>query len=153
VLEKVAKIPTRLQRSERNKGSATSTTVSLMQKIAYVGLAGLFGTLVRYWLSGWVDQRVGETFPTGTLVVNLAGCFLAGFLYQLFEGRFLVDPAVRAAILLGFLGGFTTFSSFGVQTFALLRDGEYAFAAVNIVISNVGGLALVWAGYVFSKLW
>lgn len=125
----------------------------VIQKIACIGVAGLLGTLARYLLSGWVARKAGETFPTGTLVVNLVGCFLAGFLYQLTEERFLVDPVVRAAILVGFLGGFTTFSSYGLQTLTLLRDGEIWFAALNIVISNLAGIVLVWAGYVFSKVW
>jgi fluoride exporter len=100
-----------------------------------------------------MDRKMGETFPAGTLVVNLAGCFLAGFIYQLSESRFLVDPVLRAAILIGFLGGFTTFSSFGVQTFALMRDGEYLYAAANVVGTNLAGLVLVWAGYTFSRIW
>ena len=65
--------------------------------------------------------------------------------------QFLVDPVVRTAILVGFLGGFTTFSSFGIQTFTLLRDGEVFLATINIVISNVVGITLVWVGYAFSK--
>ncbi len=125
----------------------------MLRKVALIGLAGLVGTLARYFLSGWVDRKWGETFPAGTLVVNLVGCFFAGFLYQITEERFLVDPILRASILVGFLGGFTTFSSFGVQTITLLRDSEYWFAAVNVLASNVLGLFLVWAGYTFSKIW
>jgi CrcB protein len=124
-----------------------------MQRILFIGLAGLIGTLARYGVSGWVARRAGETFPTGTLVANLSGCFLAGMLYCLTEERFLVDPAWRAAILLGFLGGFTTFSSYGLQSFTLLRDGEIMRAGINIGASNVAGLLLVWAGYVFAKIW
>src|SRR5687768_13618552 len=100
-----------------------------MQKIIFIGIAGLVGTLGRYWLSGLVARHYGETFPWGTLVVNLAGCFLAGAFFHLMEDRFLVSPTVRTVILVGLLGGFTTFSSFGLQTFTLLRDGEFALAA------------------------
>ncbi len=125
----------------------------MFRKVALIGLAGLVGTLARYFLSGWVDRRWGETFQAGTLVVNLVGCFLAGFLYRIAEERFLVDPVVRASILVGFLGGFTTFSSLGIQTLTLLRDSEYWFAAVNVLASNVLGLFLVWAGYTSSKIW
>jgi fluoride exporter len=125
----------------------------LLQKLFWIGLAGCLGTLARYGLSGVVDRRIGETFPAGTLVVNLAGCFVAGFVFQITESRFLVDPVVRAAILIGFLGGFTTFSSFGVQTFTLMRDGEYLYAAFNVLGTNVAGLFLVWVGYTFSKIW
>lgn len=122
-----------------------------MSKIALIGFAGLIGTVARYWLSGWVAQRFGETFPTGTLVVNLSGCFLVGFLFQLTEERFLVQPALRTALLIGLLGGYTTFSSFAMQTLTLLRDGEWMLATMNVLISNVLGLVLVWAGYSLSK--
>jgi len=122
-----------------------------MQKVLFIGLAGLVGTLGRYWLSGWIGRKFGETFPTGTVVVNLAGCFLVGFLYHSFEERQLVDPIIRSAVLIGLLGGFTTFSSYGIQTFTLLKDGEFAFALLNVFISNFCGLLLVWTGYTLAK--
>ena len=121
-------------------------------RIALVGLAGLVGTLCRYWLSGVVARRYGETFPAGTLAVNVLGCFLIGFLYFMFEERYVAGPAARTVVLVGFLGGFTTFSSYGLQTFTLLRDGEVAYAAANVVASNVLGLLTVWAGYALAKL-
>ena len=122
-----------------------------MQKTLVIGLAGLVGTLARYWLSGWIGRKFGETFPTGTLVVNLVGCFLVGFLYHSFEERHLVDPMIRSAVLIGLLGGFTTFSAYGIQTFTLLRDGEFALALLNVFISNFCGLLLVWTGYTLAK--
>ncbi|HEY2971266.1 MAG TPA: fluoride efflux transporter CrcB [Pyrinomonadaceae bacterium] len=123
-----------------------------MQRLIFIGLAGFAGTLMRYWLSEWTARRFGETFPTGTLVVNLIGCFLAGLLFSLMFDRYLVSPTVRTVILIGLLGGFTTFSSFGLQTFTLLRDGEMGLALFNIAISNVGGLLLVWVGYSLAKI-
>ena len=122
-----------------------------MNKILFIGVAGLLGTLGRYWLSGWADERWGATFPIGTLIVNLVGCLLIGFLFHATEEKYLVDPVLRSAVLIGFLGGFTTFSSFGVQTFNLLRDGEIFLAGVNVLVSNVAGLLLVWIGYAVSK--
>jgi CrcB protein len=122
-----------------------------MQKIILIGLAGLIGTLSRYWLSGLVARQYGETFPWGTLVVNVMGCFLAGSLFYLMEERFLVSPTLRTVILIGLLGGFTTFSSFGLQTFTLLREGEFALAALNVTLSNVLGLVMLWAGYSLVK--
>jgi fluoride exporter len=98
-----------------------------------------------------VARRYGETFPLGTLVVNLIGCFLAGLLFYLMQERFLVNQTLRTVILIGLLGGFTTFSSYGLQTFTLLRDGEFAFAALNLVVSNLVGLLMVWAGYTVAK--
>ena len=122
-----------------------------MQKVLFIGLAGLAGTLFRYWLSGFVARQYGETFPWGTLVVNVVGCFLAGGLYYLLEERFLVSPTLRSVILIGLLGGFTTFSSFGLQTFTLLRDGEFALATLNVTLSNFVGLLMVWIGYSLAK--
>lgn len=123
-----------------------------MQRLIFIGLAGGAGTLMRYWLSEWVAKRFGETFPAGTLVVNLVGCFLAGLLFYLMFDRYLINPTVRTILLIGLLGGFTTFSSFGLQTFTLLRDGEMGLALFNIAISNVGGLLLVWGGYSLAKI-
>jgi len=122
-----------------------------MQRTILIGVAGLAGTLLRYWLSGVVARRFGETFPWGTMAVNLVGCFVTGAVFYLSEERFLINPAVRTVILIGLLGGFTTFSSYGLQTFTLLRDGEFGLATLNVALSNVVGLLMVWAGYVFSK--
>ena len=122
-----------------------------MQKTIFIAFAGLVGTLIRYWLSGFVARQYGETFPWGTLVVNLIGCFLAGAIYYLADERFLISPTLRTVILIGLLGGLTTFSSYGLQTFTLLRDGEIGLATLNIAISNVLGLFMVWAGYVVLR--
>jgi CrcB protein len=122
-----------------------------MYKILLVGVAGLAGTLARYWLGSWADSRWGPTFPIGTLIVNLVGCLAIGFLFHATQEKYLVDPVIRTAILVGVLGGFTTFSSFAVQTFNLLRDGEFFLAGVNLVVSNVAGLFLVWVGYSVSR--
>ena len=123
----------------------------LMLRTLFVGLAGLTGTLLRYWLSGFVARRYGETFPVGTMVVNILGCLIAGAVFNLTEERFLVNPTLRTVILIGLLGGFTTFSSYGLQTFTLLRDGEFGLATVNIAVSNVLGLLMVWMGYALVK--
>jgi len=122
-----------------------------MIKLLLIGFAGFVGTLGRYWLSGVVARRYGETFPFGTLAVNLIGCFLVGLLFYLMQERYIVNENVRAAILIGLLGGFTTFSSLGLQTFTLLQDNEIALAALNLVASNMLGLLLVWAGYTLAK--
>jgi CrcB protein len=123
-----------------------------MLRIILIGLAGFVGTLVRYWLSGVVGRRFGETFPYGTFAVNAIGCFVAGFLFYLMYDRFLTGPTSRTVVFIGFLGGFTTFSSYGLQTFTLLRDGEIFLALLNIGLSNIAGLFLVWAGYKLAGL-
>jgi fluoride exporter len=124
----------------------------MMVKLFLIGLAGFIGTLGRYWLSGVVARRYGQTFPLGTLAVNLIGCFLVGLLFYLMQERYLVNQNVRTIILIGLLGGFTTFSSLGLQTFTLLQDNEIALATLNLVASNVLGLFLVWVGYSLAKV-
>jgi fluoride exporter len=125
---------------------------SIMVRLFLIGLAGFVGTLGRYWLSGIVARRYGETFPFGTLAVNLIGCFLVGLLFYVMQERFLVDQNVRTIILIGLLGGFTTFSSLGLQTFTLLQDGEFGLAAANLGVSNLIGLFMVWAGYTLARV-
>lgn len=118
-----------------------------MSKTILIGLAGLIGTLLRYWLSEYVARQSGGSFPWGTLVVNIVGCLLAGAVFHLTEE----NPTLRTVILIGLLGGFTTFSSYGLQTFTLLRDGAMGLATLNVVVSNVLGLFMVWIGYVLAK--
>jgi fluoride exporter len=123
----------------------------LVQRLILIGLGGLVGTLCRYGLSSLVDKRVGATFPTGTLLVNVIGCFLAGFLFFAFTEKVVVSDIVKTAVMIGFLGGFTTFSAFGLQTFTLFKDGEMFAAMLNVVLSNVAGLLTVWVGYSLAR--
>lgn len=123
-----------------------------MTRILFVGLGGFVGTLLRYWVAGAIGKRYGENFPLGTFVVNALGCFLGGFLFYFLYERFLSSPTTRSIVFIGLLGGFTTFSSYGLQTFTLLRDGEPGLAFLYIAASNVAGLCLVWAGYKLAGL-
>src|SRR5215217_6140306 len=95
---------------------------------------------------------IGFAGFVGTLLVNLIGCFVIGFLFYLFYDRALAGPTSRIAIFIGLIGGFTTFSSYGLQTFTLLRDGEVFLALVNVAASNLLGLVLVWVGYSLAKV-
>jgi CrcB protein len=123
-----------------------------MPRLLLIGLGGFFGTVIRYWLSDLIARRYGETFPLGTLAVNAVGCLLAGFLFYLLFDRFPTGPTVRSVVFIGLLGGFTTFSSYGLQTLTLVRDGELSLALLNILISNVLCLFLVWLGYSLAKV-
>lgn len=115
------------------------------------GIAGgcALGGLLRYWIGGVVDQRVGETFPWGTLVVNLVGSVVIGAFAAATapDGRLLVGPVLRQTVTIGLLGGFTTFSSFSLQTLALVQGGEWTRAGANVMLSVVLCLAGVWAGW------
>lgn len=116
-----------------------------------VGSGGFIGALARYGLGGLVHRQLPlSVFPYGTLAVNLLGCFLIGALAGFGESRQLFGPGFRLFVLIGMLGGFTTFSTFGYETIAMMRDAEYLRAAGNVGLHIVFGLGLVWLGYVIA---
>jgi CrcB protein len=114
--------------------------------IVHVALGGLVGTISRYLLQGWVQERAGAAFPFGTLAVNLAGSFLLGFLVRYATGSAVMSPELRAGLTVGFCGAFTTMSTFGYESMTLLTGGEYWRAAAYIGGSGVGCIAAVLAG-------
>ena len=116
-----------------------------------VGIGGCLGSLARYWLSGAVYRYMGGGFPYGTLAVNVLGCFLLGGIMGLVEYRQLFSPNVRVFLTIGILGGFTTFSTFGFETFALLRDQQYFSALGNVAGNVIVGFAAVLAGWFLAK--
>jgi len=117
-----------------------------------VMVGGALGTGARFWLSGFVAERGGELFPLGTLVVNVTGSFAIGFLAAFTdpEGSFLVSPRVRQFFMIGVCGGYTTFSSFSLQTLDLIREGDWFKASLNIVLSFVCCLLAVWLGRILA---
>ncbi len=117
-----------------------------MTNLIWVGLGGAGGSVMRYLASGLGQRLGGESFPTGTLLVKVVGCFLIGLLATLFEERMLISPQVRLLVLTGFLGGFTTFSTYGLETLQLARDGEWLLGMGNLLLSNLLGLAACWLG-------
>ena len=123
-----------------------------MQNYLLVFAGGGIGAAARYWLSGLVYQRLGSEFPSGTLVVNVIGCLLIGFLISIFEERFVLYPSLRIFLTIGILGGFTTFSSFSFETMAVLRDGELLYASANILLSVVVCLGGTWVGLTLGKI-
>lgn len=125
----------------------------LAVKLGLIFAGSGIGGVCRYLLSGWAQRLTHAAFPLGTLVVNLLGCVLIGFLTAAFAGRWLVREELRVAAVVGVLGGFTTFSAFGMETFAFLNDGQYARAALNIGLSVGLGLIGVWAGYRLAESW
>lgn len=115
--------------------------------IAYITLGGIAGTLARYFLQGWVQQRSGlATFPVGTLVVNLIGSFVVGLVIRLAMGSTQISPELRAALTIGFCGAFTTMSAFSYDSMRLLADREYWYAGLYMGGTIVGCLAAVVAG-------
>lgn len=117
---------------------------------AWIALGSALGGISRYWLSGVVASACGETFPLGTLLINILGSFVIGFFATLTgpDGRFIVSPDIRIFVMTGICGGFTTFSSFSLQTLNLARDGDFLRAGMNIVLSVILCLLSVWLGYI-----
>jgi len=119
----------------------------LLNRYVLVMAGGALGSVCRYVIQGWGQKAISGTFPLGTLLVNVIGCFLIGVLNMLFTGPLPIRPEIRVAVLVGVLGGFTTFSSFGWETFALANEGQSFGAMANVVLSLALGLAAVWGGY------
>jgi CrcB protein len=111
-----------------------------------IAVFGAVGTLARYGLQGLVQIRMGSTFPFGTLLINLTGCFLLGLIGQVTLNRMIVPPEWRVAIAVGFFGGYTTFSSFGWETAKMLESGEWLRATTYVASSVIFGLLLSVAG-------
>lgn len=124
----------------------------MIQKFLLLALAGSFGTLARYGLAGFVQRINGPSFPWGTLAVNILGCFLAGFLWNLFENRWAVSGETRAIVLVGFMGAFTTFSAFILETGQLMRSSEWMYAAGNLALQNGLGFFALFAGIALARL-
>lgn len=121
--------------------------MTAMKGVLLVALGGAVGSIARYKLSGWVlHQTLDWRFPAGTFAVNVIGCLLAGLLAGLAEKHDLLSPEARLLLFTGVLGGFTTFSAFGLETMHLLRRGEMLVAGCNIVLSVVAGLLALWLG-------
>lgn len=115
-------------------------------RTVWIGVAGFAGAVCRYSFEGWVSERARGAFPWGTFVVNASGCFLLGFVFTLLTERFLPHPTVRSAVTIGFLGAYTTFSTFAFETMRLAEDGARLLAVTNVVGSVLAGLAAVYLG-------
>ena len=123
----------------------------LLPQFLIIGLGGALGSMARFGVASLIDnmmQKTGPVFFVGTMLVNITGCLLIGFIFAISdtEGRFYLSPLVRQFVLVGFLGGYTTFSSFSLQTLLLAQDGQWVQAAANVLLSVVLCLVGVWLG-------
>jgi fluoride exporter len=120
----------------------------------WVALGGALGTTARYWLATVVARAFGETFPWGTLIINVTGSFVIGFFAALTgpDGRVFASSTVRQFVMIGICGGYTTFSSFSLQTLNLVNDGEWFRAGANIVLSVLLCLIAVWGGVILANV-
>jgi CrcB protein len=124
-----------------------------MSNLIYIGLGGFIGSVSRFLLAGMTQRLAGDAwFPLGTLVVNVLGCFVIGLLGGLVEHRDLLNAELRLFLLVGVLGGFTTFSTFGYETLTLLREAQFFAAVGSVFLHVVLGLAAVWMGYSLSMM-
>jgi len=123
----------------------------LWQKIAGLALAGAVGTLTRFAIGKAVQQWVGAGFPWGTIAINISGCFLFGFFWALGGERMVISSEARLLILTGFMGAYTTFSTFVFESSQMLADKEWLLVLANISIQNVVGIALFFLGLFLGR--
>ncbi|MFO0789486.1 MAG: fluoride efflux transporter CrcB [Pirellulales bacterium] len=124
-----------------------------MNRWLLIAAGGAFGSVMRCAMQGWVQRLAGGSFPLGTLAVNVLGCLLIGFLTAVFTGPVLIREEYRLGLTVGILGGFTTFSTFGLESFTLINSGQFGFAALNVALSCGLGILGVWAGYRVGEYW
>jgi CrcB protein len=117
-----------------------------------VALGGALGSVLRYKIDGWVQAGAGGAFPWGILVVNVTGCFVAGLLMTVLLERTSVSDEVRTGLLVGVLGGYTTFSTFSLQSLDLADAGLWGYVALNVLASVAGALLAVWLGQQVARL-
>lgn len=120
-------------------------------KLILLALAGSIGTLARYFLGGAVQRLSGGVFPWGTFAVNMTGTLLFGLVWSVAEDRLVISGEARAIILVGFMGAFTTFSSFMFETGELLRDSQWALAFGNIALQNLTGVVCLFIGLALGR--
>lgn len=126
----------------------------MLLKLALIGLGGAVGSILRYLVSGWTQfLSGGGVFPYGTLVVNTSGCLIAGFVGTLLTEYWLIREEYRLAILIGVLGGYTTFSTFGRETLTLFSDKQYVAALVNVLLNNACCLTAILIGHRLAQKW
>jgi fluoride exporter len=137
----------------QNKGIMGRKVMDEFVRYLWIMLGGAFGTGARYWASGFVARTIGETFPWGTLVINVTGSLVIGFFATMTgpDGRMFVGATARQFVMIGFCGGYTTFSSFSLQTLNLMNDGEWLSAGGNVLLSVALCLIAVWVGHIFAS--
>ncbi len=123
-----------------------------MLSYLWIGVGGALGSVLRFWLSGLIERDFGQSFPWGTLLVNVSGSLVIGFFAALTgpEGRWLAAPNLREFFMIGICGGYTTFSSFSLQTLNLAQEGQWFRAGANAVLSFVLCLLAVWLGHLLA---
>jgi len=122
-----------------------------MEKFVFIGLGGFLGSIARYGLTSLIQTKTESIFPYGTMLVNILGCFIIGLLMTLFQERIVVSQNIRLFLIIGILGGFTTFSSFSYDTFAMMKTGNFLGAGLNAGVSLFGCLIATWFGFYIGE--
>jgi fluoride exporter len=120
-------------------------------KYVMVGVGGALGSILRFWLGSYIGERIGTRFPYGTLVVNISGSFLIGLVFAILTQRMQWSPNWRYLIPIGFIGGYTTFSSFEFEAFRTIQDGQLGLGLLYVGVSVVVGFIAVWGGMVAGR--
>ncbi|MEG6584889.1 fluoride efflux transporter CrcB [Dendrosporobacter sp. 1207_IL3150] len=123
-----------------------------MEKLLLVAIGGGIGASTRYLVSSWAVERFGSGFPYGTLIVNVAGCFIIGMFMVITTEKFVVNPYWRLLVTVGFLGGLTTFSSYSYETFKLLEEASTTIALYNVFFNLITGFVATWLGIALARL-
>lgn len=123
----------------------------MMSNILIIGLGGFLGAVTRYVVALWIGQKWGTMFPLGTFVVNVSGSFLVSFFMSLFTEKLMVSPQLRMFLIIGFLGAYTTFSTFEYETGNLVKDGEWFIASANVILSVIAGFVALKFGEFIAK--
>ncbi len=116
-----------------------------------IGLGGFLGAVARYTVALWIGQRWGRIFPLGTFIVNVSGSFFISLFMSFFTEKYMVNPQIRLFLVIGFLGAYTTFSTFEYETGNLIKDGEWFIALANVVLSVIAGFVALKLGELIAK--
>ena len=122
-----------------------------MEKVLWISIGAILGANLRYWIGDWVAQRFGSSFPLGTLLINLSGSFLLGLVVSMTLENFIIDPRLRLLLMIGFLGSYTTFSTYAYESVALLSQGQWALGLINLLGSSVLGVIFAFLGVWLGK--
>jgi CrcB protein len=125
--------------------------VERVGKYFAVGVGGFVGSIARFWLAVYVGQRMGTRFPYGTFLINISGSFFIGLIMTILTEKTHLSPTYRYLIPIGFIGGYTTFSTFEYETLRAIQDGQFAIGLLNIVLSVLVGFLMVWTGAMVGK--
>jgi len=123
-----------------------------LSKYLLIGIGGGLGSLLRFWLGNYIGGRMGTRFPYGTLVVNLSGSFLAGLAFALLTAKTHWSPNWRYLLPIGFIGGYTTFSSFEYETLRTIQDGQIGMGLLYVAASVLFGFVAVWGGIIAGRV-